>query len=396
MQIAERQREISLALLAIYGYCDYTPPTKENATTEAVAQITASYKSKQVSAVLPEEEQMKVYKGKTVRQRADGRWWARYYNNGKQCSVYGHTRDECYNKLKKAVNSKGKTDTPTKHTTLGEWLAKWLDLYKKPKLQDTTIAKINYSIKNMQPLLDVPLNKLNSIEIQNFLNGIDGHRKRELIYTNLKDALTKAVKNKLLADNPFDAVEIKKEKRTEKRALTVDEERRLVAACKECKEGTLFLLCLYQGLRIGEALALTYTDVDFEAKTITVNKSLTERNKVKCTKNGEERIVPLFMRTAEILDKTATGKVCVYSRPVYQRKIDELCKSLNIVGISTHSLRHTFATRCAEAGIAAKTVQQWLGHKTLEMTLNVYTHLNKDFEQKEIAKFDTHFDTQKN
>lgn len=175
--------------------------------------------------------------------------------------------------------------------------------------------------------------------------------------------------------------------------MTVDEERKLTTACKGCKEGLLFLLCLYQGLRIGEALALTYDDIDFKNKTINVNKSLTERNQLKCTKNGEQRTIPLFSQTAELLDETTKGKVCIYSRPVYQRKICELCKELNITGISTHSLRHTFATRCAERGVTAKTVQHWLGHKTLEMTLNVYTHVNSDFEKKEIAKFDTYFDT---
>ena len=188
-------------------------------------------------------------------------------------------------------------------------------------------------------------------------------------------------------------MEIKKEKRTEKRALSLDEERRLIEALDGSKESTLFLLCLYQGLRIGEALALTYEDINFKAKTITVNKSLTERNKLKSTKNGEARTIPLFNKTLAILDKTASGRVCVYSRAVYQRKIEDVCKTLNISGISTHSLRHTFATRCAEQGVTAKTVQQWLGHKTLEMTLNVYTHVNKDFEQKEIAKVDTQFDT---
>lgn len=339
---------------------------------------------------------MKKYKGKTIRQRADGRWWVRFYDNGKQKSIYGKTQAECYDKLKQALKQQGKADKPKHNITLAEWLQQWLELYKMPKLQETTIAKIRYTIKNMQPLLDVQLNKLTAIAIQNFLNSIDGTRKRELIYINLKDALTKAVKNKLITDNPFDAVEIKKEKRTEKRALTVDEELRFINACKDCKEGTLFLLCLYQGLRLGEALALTYADIDITNKTITINKSLTERNKIKSTKNGEERIIPLFNRTIAILDNNASGNVCIYSRAVYQRKINELCKELNINGISIHSLRHTFATRCAEVGISAKTVQQWLGHKTLEMTLNVYTHVNKEFEQKEMAKFDTHFDTYDN
>lgn len=352
--------------------------------------------SKQMSAVLPKGEELKSYQGKKVRKRTDGRWWARYYENGKQKSVYGKTQDDCYNKLKKAVNGKGKgtkTNALSRKCTLAEWLQKWLELYKIPNLQETTIDKIHYSIKNMQPLLSIPLNQLTAISIQNFLNGIKGNRKRELIYTNLKDALTKALKNKLISDNPFDAVEIKKEKSTEKSALSIEEEQRFVRACKNFKEGILFLLCLYQGLRIGEALALTYEDIDFVKRTITINKSLTERNKLKSTKNGEARTIPLFNKTLALLDNTANGRICVYSRAVYQRKINELCKELNISGISTHSLRHTFATRCAEAGISAKTVQQWLGHKTLEMTLNVYTHVNKDFEQKETAKFDTYFDT---
>lgn len=52
-----------------------------------------------------------------------------------------------------------------------------------------------------------------------------------------------------------------------------------------------------------------------------------------------------------------------------------------------HSLRHTFTTRCAENNIAIKVTQKWVGHSTVEMTQNVYTHVNEDFEKEEIAKF---------
>ncbi len=376
--MSERQREISLVLASLWGYMSDTPST-----------------SKQVSAVLPQGEEVRRYKNKTIKKRPDGRYWARYYQDGKQCSVYGKTVDECVTALKQALSGKPKKQKePPKQMTLAEWLEKWLELYKKPKVQPTTLVKIRYTVKNMQPLLNVPLKKLTSIAIQDFLNSVDGSRKRELIYINLKDAMTKAVKNKLITENPFDAVEIKREKRAEKRALTVDEEHRLVEACKSCKEGLLFLLCLYQGLRLGEALALTYDDIDFSNRTITISKSLTDRNQLKCTKTGEKRTMPLFSQTAQLLDRAGSGNVCIYSRPVYQRKIIELCKTLNITGISTHSLRHTFATRCAERGVTAKTVQQWLGHKTLEMTLNVYTHVSAEFERKEAVKFDTYFDTQ--
>ena len=76
--------------------------------------------------------------------------------------------------------------------------------------------------------------------------------------------------------------------------------------------------------------------------------------------------------------------------------MNKLCKKLQLTGISVHSLRHTFATRCAEAGIAPKIVQKWLGHSTINMTLDLYTHVNSDFEQSEVLKFDTYFDTHTN
>ena len=77
----------------------------------------------------------------------------------------------------------------------------------------------------------------------------------------------------------------------------------------------------------------------------------------------------------------------------YQNHIARLSKQLGLNGVHAHTLRHTFATRCAEAGIAVKVVQKWLGHSTVQMTLNVYTHVNPDFEAEMVEKFDTHFDT---
>ena len=79
----------------------------------------------------------------------------------------------------------------------------------------------------------------------------------------------------------------------------------------------------------------------------------------------------------------------------------EIMEKLQFKGYTIHSLRHTFATRGQELGITPKQMQQWLGHSTVEITLNIYTHINKDFEQKQIAlinrenerSVDTTFDT---
>lgn len=248
--------------------------------------------------------------------------------------------------------------------------------------------------KEVQPLAGKQLSKLTAIDLQTFLNGIDKPRKREKLYTFLKDALTKAVKNKLIADNLFDGIDKPKYDKKQSRALTHDEEQRFVEACRRSNQGDLYLLCLYQGLRLGEALALTYEDIDFAKMTLSINKSIDSLGELTTPKTAtSKRTIPLFKKTLALLNQGGCGSVFKYKRNVYQNTMVDLCRALNLQGVSIHTLRHTFATRCSEAGISAKTVQKWLGHSTLEMTLNVYTHVNADFEAKEVAKIDTQFDT---
>lgn len=362
---------------------------EQNTTAEEPFDV-----SKPVSAVLPKGEELKKYKGKTIRKRADGRWWVRFRQNGKQVSVYGRTQDECLQNLKEALKQQGKADKPLQRLTLGEWLGKWLELYKVGKVKHSTLDQMQRYLREVKSIGDKPLNKLTAIDVQAFLNGIDKPRKREKLYMFLKDALTKAVKNKLLTDNPFDGIDKPKYDKKQSRALTHEEEKRFVEACSRTKQGNLYLLCLYQGLRLGEALALTYADVDFANKTLTIDKSIDSLGELTTPKTAtSKRTIPLFKKSLALFTQGESGNVFKYDRKTYQHRMVVICRELGLANINIHSLRHTFATRCSEAGISAKVVQKWLGHSTLEMTLNVYTHVNADFEAQERAKFDTHFDT---
>lgn len=240
----------------------------------------------------------------------------------------------------------------------------------------------------------IPLKKLTSIDLQEFINNVAKPRKREKLYTFLKDALTKAVKAKLIPDNLFDGITKPKHERKQSRSLTHEEEHRFVEECSKYKQGKLYLLCLYQGLRLGEALALTYEDIDFDKMTISINKSLDSLGEITAPKTATSvRTIPLFKRTLSLLERGATGRLFTLSRKGYQNTIIKIRHKLKLDNVNVHTMRHTFATRCSEAGIPAKVVQKWLGHSTLEMTLNVYTHVNADFEAEMTDKIDTYFDT---
>ena len=349
----------------------------------------------QLSAVLPLECDMKRYKGKTIKRRADGRYWCRYYDkNKKQHSVYGHTINECLQKLKQALRLVENGHQISKTTTLGEWLNKWMELYKVNSLKPSTLEKMRRLLPAFAPLAARPLNRLTTIEVQEFLNSVQAPRKRECLHVMLKDALTKAMKCKLLDNDLLDGIKLPKRIKKRTVALTVEQEAMFVEACRQSNQGDLLLLCLYQGLRLGEALALTYDDVDFERSTISVTKSVDNLGNTTTPKTETSvRTIPMFQRTYDMLRRDGSGKLFTFSRKVYQNAMLRISKRLGFTNVSIHSLRHTFATRCAEIGISAKMTQQWLGHSTLDMTMNVYTHINTDFERKMTQQINAYFDT---
>lgn len=213
---------------------DYTPTT-----------------SKQMSAVLPSSEcEMRTYKNKTIKRRADGRYWCRYYDNNKrQHSVYGHTVNECLQNLKhalKLLDERGQQINKT--AALGEWLDKWMQLYKVNSLKPSSLEQMKRYLPAFAPIAHRPLNKLTTIEVQEFLNGIESPRKREKLHVMLKDDLTKAMKCRLLDDDLFDGIKLPKRTRKRTVALTAEQEEAFVNACRQSNMGNLLLMCLYQGV----------------------------------------------------------------------------------------------------------------------------------------------------
>ena len=216
------------------------------------------------------------------------------------------------------------------------------------------------------------------MEIQTCLNKIDGTRMRKYTYDTLSAAMRKAYNLDLVSDNVMLKVDGIKHKRKTGRALTVDEQARFVHLIRQNKYRDLYLFYLGTGCRKSEALTIKWTDVDYVGKRIHVKGSKTE---------NADRYVPLFPEIETLL--AGIKHTDEYIFPITENTIKcnfKRLKRQSGLTFRIHDLRHTFATRCLEAGIAINTVQLWLGHSKASTTADIYTHVQSNFEKEEIKK----------
>ena len=152
------------------------------------------------------------------------------------------------------------------------------------------------------------------------------------------------------------------------------------------------IICLYTGIRIGELLALTWDDIDFENKFMSISKTayeIKQDNKLCIvvdtpkTKTSN-RLIPLPNNIVKLLkhkQKQSTSKYVISTKSnkmvgtrSYQKTFERILNKLNLPYKNFHSLRHTFATRAIEFGMDIKTLSEILGHKNPSITLQRYTH----------------------
>jgi integrase len=187
-----------------------------------------------------------------------------------------------------------------------------------------------------------------------------------------------------LTFNPCTAVQMPRNLPTSKRELPED------AAIEAVKRGAgqpfgLFaLVCLYGGLRRGEALALRFEDIDRDKRTIRVNKAVEyigNNPRVKGTKTAAgDRVVPLLAPLTAALPDQKSGLVFPredggpLTKTQYRKRWLRYCEAIGHE-ITAHQLRHGYATILYEAGIADKDAQELLGHSSIAVTRDVYTHI---------------------
>lgn len=360
-------------------------------------------------ATAQNEAEMNSYKGYKISKRTDGRYYARIPYDGKRISVYGKTKQETYDKIKKLLDKpkllkekilkiEQKHERNNVRQTLRTFYPEWLKNYKIPYRKASTVRQLQNYWKNYldkSALADLPLDQITSADLQSFVSSILTPAMRSKVWTTIKDIIGKAELLELIPKNPCRAVIVPKYKSQERRAMTRLEEARFIEAAKGEPYWPLYALMLYEGLRTGEAKALRHCDIG--ETHITVARSLTDNGGITDTKTHTVRRVPIFPEFAPIADQLRSSSTDLIFPNVKKnsgnRQYLELVRRLGI-DVNMYALRHTFATRCAEKGISTKQTQLWLGHSESDTTTKYYININEEFERENVLKkSDSKFDT---
>lgn len=362
-----------------------------------------------------------------IRQRKNGLWEARYSlgvdSKGRQIrkSVYGKSRSEVSKKLTKTLNEINMhTYIDPSKLTVEEWIEIWLKDYKKDSVSPKTYESYKEILDNhiIPQLGYLYLKDLRIEQIQSTFNKMKNLSDRTIKYTRtiFNMALKRAKKNRLIPYNPCEDIDLPKGKPKKEVVIFTDKEQmEFLRAIDGHQYQVPFLLLISTGLRVGEALALTWPDVNFEDNIININKTLarTLSEDAKSIFNPPKtetsnRIIPILPMIAEQLKKhkaeqnkikLKVGKeynpyslvfTNMYGGPVsfstFSRSLKRILKDNNLPLLSPHDLRHTFATRGLESGMDMKELQELLGHSSMKLTSDLYTHVLMKQKKRAINK----------
>jgi integrase len=357
------------------------------------------------------------YKNKTITKHARGNWFVRVRYNGAYISIYGRTKLEAYEKLKviadkieqeKLMRLFEKVSPPTpqqtapiisgakavKTYTLQEWFDEWLHSYKIGSVRACTLDGFKKQFKYLKNLYAVNITDITNLMLSKAINEVTALRTKDGLHNMIKQLFAVAFNNRLIESNP--ALTLPRPKqfaKNEKKAFTQDQENRFIEICMQDPDTYApFLVCLLQGVRRGEMLALRPNDFDFEKNVLRIDESYDDNHQEDLqTKNeASNRKMPMFELTKQILlrfkDCSPNERIFTLSHNGLNKRLDKLYKANpDLPRLTMHELRHTFISRCHEKGIDEIIVQKWVGHAVgSRMTKAVYTHIGNDAEQRYI------------
>jgi integrase len=382
----------------------------------------------------------------TITRRKDGRYHAAAYvyrpdGTRTRKFVYGKTREEVADKLTE-MQELTRQGIPAASSAMafGDYLTYWLATIAPERLKPATLNSYEGLTRlYIRPALGKKrLNRLSPADVRRFLSdfksaclcclrGADKERpegKRtccavgrccerrpsartvQYVHAVLRSALQQAIREELIARNVARIVETPTVSPKEVRPLDAGEVKALLKTARSHRLYALWLLLVSTGLRRGEALALTWPDVDLNAGTLRVRRNVQRIRRElifgtpkttrsirtvslprRCvqaltehrTAQERERKVagpkwkPAEGQPAELIFTTSTGRV-IDPRGL-NRMLTILCRDAKVRRVRVHDLRHTCASLLLAQGVDARTIMETLGHSTITMTLDTYAHV---------------------
>lgn len=358
--------------------------------------------------------------GVGISQREDGWYVARYTNKrGKRVQKIFQKLQECRQWLADAqyTDEHSNIDFP-EEMTVNAWFEYWIGIKKRTVRYNTIRNYTERYHRNIEPIIGKKrLSAVNSIHCQTIMNRMADARYATSTINQTRitlfNMLDYAYQNDVIRKNPCNKV-VKSDRgknSKKKEALTIAAQRTFCNTMVGNTYEYQYRFLLQTGLRTGELVGVKWSDVDWEKHTLTISCSMEYRHSTKEWRIGEPksksgyRTIPLTEEAIEILRLQKKKKqsisiipiewsefvfLCRKGTPVknstYDTMLFKLCEKADLPKFSMHVLRHTFATRCIEAGMKPKTLQTILGHSDIGITMNLYIHTTEDEKYKEIDK----------
>jgi len=345
----------------------------------------------------------------SIYPRGDGRWVS-YLRmpDGRKKFFSGRNRDVVKERLAEAQRQAHAGQLVVgRNQTVPQYLERWLAEAVRHSVRPKTYMNYELCVRRLLPLLGrVRLRTLEPEHIQHALGklldrGLAARTVRQ-VHMVLRCSLKQAVLWRLIPSNPSDAVKPPRAERKEMRTLSEDEVRRLLAATTGTRHHSLWVFLVTTGVRLGEALAVRWADIDLVEGRATIRRAVQRQRGmgmvfVEPKSSRGRRTVSFPRETLEVLtahrrdldrERSQAGEQwqeydLVFPSPVGRpRDMTYLSftfhRGLERAGLPRlriHDLRHTAATHLLNRGVHPKVVQDLLGHSTIAITLDTYSHV---------------------